>query len=532
MTTLLASKRLRPTLLLYHRFLINPKPFSSQQPQSPLITNQNDVVDDADVIRVLIGRRNDPVSALEYCSWVRPLNQIRHGGDLFWVLTHILATSPQTRDRARNLLVLFVSANPELPPSVIVKHLLDSAQRFDLGLDPHGFNYLLNAYTRNKRIYDALECFSLMVDRKVVHFVCYVNSLLSSLVKSNEIGEAKEIYNEMVEMGVSGDNVMAQLLMRGCLRERRPVEAVRIFRRSSRYGLMYSLAVQAACKIPDLGMALGLLGEMREELGVCGSHETRVNLRRTLRLSYPAAHLSRSSRFTATSPCSSSHKAPTFVIPIFSSSYSSSSEKHPPSSPPLTRSAALVGQDDAPINSSSKVLTLPTVLTLGRVAAVPLLVSTFYVDGWWGTTATTSIFVAAAVTDWLDGYLARKMKLGSAFGAFLDPVADKLMVAATLILLCTKPIDVAVLGPVPWLLTVPSIAIIGREITMSAVREWAASQNGKLLEMTALTILLASRDSSVGWLAASGAGLLYVSAGLSVWSLAVYMRKIWKVLLK
>ncbi|KAJ4903895.1 hypothetical protein Rs2_17846 [Raphanus sativus] len=386
-----------------------------------------------------------------------------------------------------------------------------------------------------------------MVDRKVVHFVCYVNSLLSSLVKSNEIGEAKEIYNEMVEMGVSGDNVMAQLLMRGCLRERRPEEAVRIFRRSSRYGLMYSLAVQAACKIPDLGMVLGLLGEMREELGVCGSHETRVNLRRTLRLSYPAAHLSRSSRFTATSPCSSSHKAPTFVIPIFSSSYSSSSEKHPPSSPPLTRSAALVGQDDAPINSSSKVLTLPTVLTLGRVAAVPLLVSTFYVDGWWGTTATTSIFVAAAVTDWLDGYLARKMKLGSAFGAFLDPVADKLMVAATLILLCTKPIDVAVLGPVPWLLTVPSIAIIGREITMSAVREWAASQNGKLLEavavnnlgkwktatqMTALTILLASRDSSVGWLAASGAGLLYVSAGLSVWSLAVYMRKIWKVLLK
>ncbi|KAJ4903889.1 Pentatricopeptide repeat-containing protein [Raphanus sativus] len=223
-------------------------------------------------------RRNDPVSALEYCSWVRPLNQIRHGGDLFWMLTHILATSPQTRDRARNLLVLFISANPELPPSVTVKHLLDSAQRFDLGLDPHGFNYLLNAYTRNKRIDDALECFSLMVDRKVVPFVCYVNSLLSSLVKSNEIGEAKEIYNEMVEMGISGDNVTAQLLMRGCLRERRPEEAVRIFRRSSRDGLMYSLAVQAACKIPDLGMALGLLGEMREELGVCGSQETYTSV--------------------------------------------------------------------------------------------------------------------------------------------------------------------------------------------------------------------------------------------------------------
>ncbi|KAF8080312.1 hypothetical protein N665_0957s0012 [Sinapis alba] len=281
-----------------------------------------------------------------------------------------------------------------------------------------------------------------------------------------------------------------------------------------------------------------------------------VNLRRTLRPRAPfssPAHLNRSSRCTASS--SSSHKALTFrthhrIIP------SSSSEKDPP--PPLSRSA-LMSQDDAVTadenssppspqhQSSSKVLTLPTVLTLGRVAAVPLLVSTFYVDSWWGTTATTSIFIAAAVTDWLDGYLARKMKLGSAFGAFLDPVADKLMVAATLILLCTKPIDVSVLGPVPWLLTVPSIAIIGREITMSAVREWAASQNGKLLEavavnnlgkwktatqMTALTILLASRDSSLGWLVASGAGLLYVSAGLSVWSLAVYMRKIWKVLLK
>ncbi|CAE6038555.1 unnamed protein product [Arabidopsis arenosa] len=284
-----------------------------------------------------------------------------------------------------------------------------------------------------------------------------------------------------------------------------------------------------------------------------------VNLRRTLRpsptFSFPA-HLSRciiTSRY-------SSRTALRFPIRIsrhhhrlscFSSS-SSSEQGRPTSSSRNSFSGhgQLDGDDNSsppPSQSSSKVLTLPTVLTLGRVAAVPLLVATFYVDGWWGATATTSIFIAAAITDWLDGYLARKMRLGSAFGAFLDPVADKLMVAATLILLCTKPIDVAVLGPVPWLLTVPSIAIIGREITMSAVREWAASQNGKLLEavavnnlgkwktatqMTALTILLASRDSNVGWLVASGAGLLYASAGLSVLSLVVYMRKIWKVLLK
>lgn len=198
----------------------------------------------------------------------------------------------------------------------------------------------------------------------------------------------------------------------------------------------------------------------------------------------------------------------------------------------------------------SKLLTLPTILTLARVASVPILVCTFYVDNWWGTTATTSIFIAAAVTDWLDGYIARKMRLGSVFGAFLDPVADKLMVAATLILLCTQPLEVSVFGHIPWLLTVPSIAIIGREITMSAVREWAASQNSTLLEavavnnlgkwktatqMIALTTLLASRDSSLGGsgiVVATGVILLYISAWLAVWSLFVYSRKIAKVLLR
>lgn len=200
-------------------------------------------------------------------------------------------------------------------------------------------------------------------------------------------------------------------------------------------------------------------------------------------------------------------------------------------------------------SKSVKLLTLPTILTIGRVAAIPVLVTTFYVDSWWGPTATTGIFIAAAITDWLDGYLARKMNLGTAFGAFLDPVADKLMVATTLILLCTSPLEASVFGQLPWLLTVPSIAIIGREITMSAVREWAASQGGKLSEavavnnlgkwktatqMTALTILLLTRDSNLsgaGTVVASGVILLYVSAWLAIWSLVVYMRKISKVLL-
>ncbi|KAJ0044613.1 hypothetical protein Pint_06155 [Pistacia integerrima] len=217
---------------------------------------------------------------------------------------------------------------------------------------------------------------------------------------------------------------------------------------------------------------------------------------------------------------------------------------------------------------SSKVLTLPTILTLGRVAAVPLLIGTFYVDSWWGRTATTSIFIAAAITDWLDGYLARKVYLlvhmkiieeklkicivifTIDYGAMVEYVSDELMVAATLVLLCTRPLEISAFGQVPWLLPVPAIAIIGREITMSAVREWAASQNAKLLEavavnnlgkwktatqMIALIILLATRDSSLGgpwYLLGSGVALLYLSAGLSLWSLAVYMGKISKVLLK
>ncbi|ESW11078.1 hypothetical protein PHAVU_008G000300 [Phaseolus vulgaris] len=201
-----------------------------------------------------------------------------------------------------------------------------------------------------------------------------------------------------------------------------------------------------------------------------------------------------------------------------------------------------------PAIANSKFLTLPTILTLGRVASIPLLVATFFMDGWRGTVATTGIFTAAAVTDWLDGYIARKMKMKSTFGAFLDPVADKLMVSATLVLLCTRPLEVAVFGQFPWLLIIPSITIIGREITMSALREWAASQGSKLLEvvavnnlgkwktatqMVALIILLATRDCSRGGpaiLVGSGVVLLYISAGLSLWSFVVYTREICKVL--
>ncbi|KAG0463282.1 hypothetical protein HPP92_019351 [Vanilla planifolia] len=198
---------------------------------------------------------------------------------------------------------------------------------------------------------------------------------------------------------------------------------------------------------------------------------------------------------------------------------------------------------------ASRFLTIPTVLTLGRVAAVPLLVCTYHLTGPWAPTLTTSIFAVAAFTDWLDGHLARKMRQRTTFGAFLDPVADKLMVAATLVLLCAKPVDVVFIGEVDWLLTIPAISIIGREITMSAVREWAASQNSMVLEavavnsmgkwktatqMTALTILLLNRDPrlTTWFLASTGVFLLYFSSVLALCSLAIYMRKIWRFLIK
>ncbi|BBN07773.1 hypothetical protein Mp_4g06340 [Marchantia polymorpha subsp. ruderalis] len=198
---------------------------------------------------------------------------------------------------------------------------------------------------------------------------------------------------------------------------------------------------------------------------------------------------------------------------------------------------------------TTKLLTLPTILTLARVAAVPAILAVFYCKETWATAAGAAIFIIAAITDWLDGYLARKMGSSSAFGAFLDPVADKLMVAAALVLLCTRPLPMSGFATIPWLLPVPTIAIIGREITMSAVREWAAAQGADVLkavavnnlgkiktasQMIAITLLLATGDGGLDSKIASylGIALLYIAAGLALWSLALYMKGIWGFLSK
>lgn len=186
-----------------------------------------------------------------------------------------------------------------------------------------------------------------------------------------------------------------------------------------------------------------------------------------------------------------------------------------------------------------KVLTLPTILTLGRVVAIPALVY-FWFSG--DARTCTALFVAAAVTDFLDGYLARKMKTTSAFGAFLDPVADKLMVATVLILLSTQPLPQS--GNA-WLLPVLTCVVIGREITMSALREWAASLGpeahsavavswlGKLkttTQMLAMTaLLLAHCGGRMGPLGGQlGIPLLCFAAFLTVWSLIEYLVALWR----
>jgi len=145
------------------------------------------------------------------------------------------------------------------------------------------------------------------------------------------------------------------------------------------------------------------------------------------------------------------------------------------------------------------------------------------------------VFLAAALTDWLDGYIARRYNLTSAFGAFLDPVADKLMVAVTLFLLVQE-------NPTP-LMAVTSAIIVGREITISALREWMAEIGQKahvnvamlgkiktLMQIIALEVLLYQHDLEGLRLFHVGETLLVFAAALTIWSALVYLRAAWPAL--
>jgi CDP-diacylglycerol--glycerol-3-phosphate 3-phosphatidyltransferase/cardiolipin synthase len=180
-------------------------------------------------------------------------------------------------------------------------------------------------------------------------------------------------------------------------------------------------------------------------------------------------------------------------------------------------------------------MTTPTLLTLFRIALIPVFVLVFYLP-WEGARVVTAvIFTLAAVTDWLDGYLARRLDQTSAFGAFLDPVADKLMVAVALILMVQA-------APTPWL-AIPAAVIIGREIAVSALRERmaeigrgatvAVSMAGKIkttCQMLAIILLLYQRPLLGLPIETLGYVLLYVAAGLTLWSMIVYLVRAWPAL--
>lgn len=175
---------------------------------------------------------------------------------------------------------------------------------------------------------------------------------------------------------------------------------------------------------------------------------------------------------------------------------------------------------------------IPNILTLLRILLIPVFVLVFYLPFNWARVGCALVFALAAVTDWLDGFLARRWSQTSPFGAFLDPVADKLMVAVALLLLVQSE-------PTPAL-AIPAAIIIGREITISALREWmaevgaratvAVSMIGKVktaVQMVAILLLIYERPLWGLPIYTLGFLLLYAAAILTLWSMVAYLRAAW-----
>ena len=180
-------------------------------------------------------------------------------------------------------------------------------------------------------------------------------------------------------------------------------------------------------------------------------------------------------------------------------------------------------------------LNIPNLLTWARILLIPLFVGVFYARPSWlsmqdQNLAATVIFIIAAITDWFDGWLARKLGQTSAFGAFLDPVADKLMVAAALLVLVQMERADAIIA----------FIIIGREIAISALREWmakigaarniAVSFIGKVkttAQMIAIPLLLFNDELFGISMLRLGSWLILIAALLTLWSMAYYLKKAW-----
>src|SRR6516225_1548561 len=164
-------------------------------------------------------------------------------------------------------------------------------------------------------------------------------------------------------------------------------------------------------------------------------------------------------------------------------------------------------------------LNLPNVLTLSRIAAIPLVVACFWLERGWAQWLSAILFVAACVTDWFDGYFARRYHQISRFGRFLDPIADKLLVAAVLVMLVQS-------GPLHGVNVFAALIILAREILVSGLREFLAelrvglpvSQLAKwktTVQMVAIAFLLVG-DAGAPWVTDIGLWLIWIAAGLTL----------------
>ena len=183
-------------------------------------------------------------------------------------------------------------------------------------------------------------------------------------------------------------------------------------------------------------------------------------------------------------------------------------------------------------------LNIPNSLTVSRIAMVPILVMVFYLPFENHQLVAAGVFALAAATDWVDGYLARKLGQMTEFGAFLDPVADKLMVAVALVLLVEQHDNI--------LFTLAACVIVGREIVVSALREWMAELGERasvavvfvaklktFVQMLSIIALLALDPiTSAPWMLAVAYTMLYAAAVLTLYSMVVYLRAAWAVLLE
>ncbi len=187
-------------------------------------------------------------------------------------------------------------------------------------------------------------------------------------------------------------------------------------------------------------------------------------------------------------------------------------------------------------------LTIPNLLTLARIVAIPLFVIAYFLASEESKIIPVTIFVLAALTDLLDGYLARKLNKVSQFGAFLDPVADKLMVCTALILLVSDS-DITSHVQFQSFFVIAVVIVVGREISVVAVREWMAEMGDRTSVATSflskiktvsqmVAIIALVYEHAIGGLSMLVVGefLLYIAAVLTIWTMIQYLIVAWKSL--